>query len=76
MKAHNIFGIIILVIVFSIIGKMDIENEIMIEDVKKTVDENGSWEKKYIENVCSGKWVDTENLQPKCSNGLRVYEGE
>lgn len=69
---NNLFFAIIGISMFLIVGQLDYLDNMAQEKINKKysaliVNQNNENEQgEYIANVCSGLWIDTEQLSPEC----------
>lgn len=74
----NLLGFVVILSMYSLAGQMDYLDAKIQDKINETyyaqvssVDDIGDSE--YIANVCSGVWIDTENMNPECPS-LEQYE--
>lgn len=69
----NLFAMVAVMSMYSIAGHMDyidakIQDKINSEFYTQVVNQEIDSDSEYIANVCSGVWVDTENMNPECQS--------
>lgn len=74
----NLFAMVAVMSMYSIAGQMDyidakIQDKLNSEFYAQVSSQEIDSDSEYIANVCSGVWIDTENMNPECQS-LEEYE--